>query len=366
MKILRNYILKDFFTVFIFSYLILTTVFSMGSMMQISDWVVRKGMNIADGLKLLCFGIPRLAGMIIPPAFLFGVLLVMGRLIADNEIIAIRIAGVSLIKILNIFLIVGVIFSLALFLLNDRVIPSLHYRYNEMKHIFSRNITALIEPGVFLENFENYILYVGDKKENKLKNVYIFETSPTSSASKTTFAKEGEFIVENNILKIKLEDGFRDEAASGDTNELYRLNFKVFFMDIPIQKKEKRKVHKKPADMSINEINKKIEYLESKGIDVSDKPVDLQKEFHKRISFSLSTVVFVLLGFSVSLIVKHREKSVNFFVAGAGAFLYYMLFILGDALIEEALIAPALGMWLPNILITLLGSYILFTHAYSR
>ena len=80
----------------------------MGSLIQISDWIVRKGLPVLDGLKLLSFGIPRLAGMIIPPAFLLGVLLAMGRLIADNEMIAIRVAGISHAKLLSIFLIISI------------------------------------------------------------------------------------------------------------------------------------------------------------------------------------------------------------------------------------------------------------------
>ncbi|MDP8290451.1 MAG: LptF/LptG family permease [Candidatus Susulua stagnicola] len=101
MKILRNYIIKDFLSVFIFSFLILSMVMLMGNLMKISDMIVRKGIGIIDAFKILSFFIPYLLGFTIPLAFLMGVLLVMGRLIADNEIIAIRVAGISLFKILE-------------------------------------------------------------------------------------------------------------------------------------------------------------------------------------------------------------------------------------------------------------------------
>lgn len=363
MKILRQYIVKDFFSIFIFSLLTLSMVMFMGNLMKISDMVIRKGVNIIDAIKIFSFFIPYLLGFTIPLSFLLGVLLVMGRLIADNEIIAIRVAGISFVKILNIFLILGFIFSLFLFILNDRVIPDFHYRYrSQIKNIYSKNISAFIEPGIFLEQFQNYILYVADKNENKLKNIFIYELDEKKGTSKVTFAKEGEFVVEGDVLKIKLEDGFRDETVSKEKTDLYRLNFKVFFMDIPIEKKEEVTVNKKPSDMRLNELRRKIKHLRKLGVD----PIELEGEFHKRISFSFSVVTFVILGFGVSLVVKHREKSINFGIAFLAAGVYYLLFILGETLIEYRFIPPILGMWLPNIIIASLGGTLLLKNAHFR
>jgi len=332
-------------------------VMLMGNLMKISDMVVRKGVNIVDALKILSFFVPYLLGFTIPLAFLMGVLLVMGRLIADNEIIAIRVAGISLFKILNIFLVLGAIFSLFLFILNDRIIPDFHYRYrSQIKNIYSKNISALIEPGVFLEHFENHILYVSDKKENKLKNIFIYELDEKKSQSKITFAKEGEFIVEGDILKIKLEEGFRDEAISKAETELYRLNFEVFFIDIPIQKREKVKVNKKPSDMRLKDLRDNIHRYKTLGVN----PSELQGEFHKRLSFSFSVIAFVILGFGVSMVVKHREKSINFSIAFLTAGIYYLLFILGETLIEYNLLIPFIGMWIPNVVVIAIGGYLLF------
>jgi len=363
MKILRTHIIKDFFSVSIFSLLILSMVMFMGNLMKISDMVISKGVNIIDALKIFSFFIPYLLGFTIPLSFLLGVLLVMGRLIADNEITAIRVAGISLFKILNIFLLLGIIFSLLLFILNDRMIPDFHYRYrSQIKNIYSKNISAFIEPGIFLDHFENYILYVTDKNGTKLKNVYIYEIDKKQGSTKTIFAKEGEFVVENDILTIKLEDGFRDETIATDKTELYRLDFKVFFMDIPIQKKEKITVNKKPADMQLKELREKIRHLKSLNVD----PTELQAEFHKRISFSFSVITFVILGFGISLIVKHREKSINFVIAFVAAISYYLLFILGETLIDYRLISPLLGMWIPNLIIGSIGGFLLFKNAHFR
>ena len=362
MRILRNYILKDFFSAFIFSLLTLSMVMLVGNLMKISDMVIRKGVHIFDAFKIFSFFVPYLLGFTIPLAFLLGILLIMGRLISDNELVAINVAGISLFKILKSFLIIGVIFSMFLFILNDKVIPDFHYRYRkQMKNIYTKNITALIEPGVFLENFNNYILYVSDMDGNKLKNIFIYEIDEKHETSKVTFAKRAEFITEGDTLKLKLEEGFRDEANPKNKKELYRLNFKIFFLDIPIKDKKTVKIDKKPSDMRLTELRKKIDHFESMGID----PTDLLSEFHQRISFSFSIITFIILGFGVSLVVKHREKSINFGIAFLIAGCYYLLFILGETLIEYRFLAPIIGMWLPNVIISTIGLILLYKYAHT-
>ena len=355
MKIIRNYILRDFFSSFIFALLSLTLVMVLGNLVKISDMVIRKGVSLIEAFKLFAFMMPYLLGFTIPLAMLMGILICLGRLISDNEIVAIQVAGVSLLKILRIFLVIGLVLSLFLFYLNDKVLPHFHYQYRtQMKTLSSQKISMTLEPGVFLDHFENFILYVGDTEENKLKNVYIYETTE-SELSRVTFAKRGEFIVEPRTIKMKLEEGFRDEVSHEDSQEFYRLNFKVFFMDIPLDQQEEKKVEKKTSDMTIKELRRRIQKLRNTDV----VPYELIQEIHKRISFAFSPLTFVILGFGIATIVRHREKSINFGIAFFTAGIYYLFMILGETLVESKILIPFLGMWLPNIIFMLLGLYLI-------
>lgn len=359
MRILRNYILKDFFTSFIFALLLLTMVMLLGQMVKISDMVIRQGVNIFDALKAFSLFVPYILKFTLPLAFLLGILLAMGRLITDNEITPIKMAGISIFKILNIFLMLGVIFSLFLFILNDRVIPNFHYNYrSHLKNIFSKNVSSLIEPRVSLDNFPGHILYASDKSGNKLSNVYIYELDENEETTKIIFAKKAKFITEGDTLKMILEDGFRDESRA-DKKGLSRLNFKRLFKDLPVREKENAETDKKNCDMTLNELRENIRKLKN-------PPVDMISEFHERISFSFSIIVFILLGFGVSLVVKHREKSINFGIAFLGGLGYYLLFILAKAVVEHQILSPAIGMWLPNIIIAAIGLFLLKKNAHFR
>ncbi|MBN2483119.1 MAG: LptF/LptG family permease [Candidatus Omnitrophica bacterium] len=355
MRILRNYILKDFFSAFTFALLSLTLVMVLGNLVKISDMVIRKGVSLFEAFKLFAFFMPYLLGFTIPLALLLGILISLGRLIADNEIVAIQVAGISPIRILKIFLVIGLGFSLFLFYLNDKILPHFHYQYrSQMKTLSSQKLSMTIEPGVFLDNFENFILYVGDTEENKLKNVYIYETSE-DQLSRVTFAKRGEFIVEPHTIKMKLEEGFRDEVSHEDSQEFYRLNFKVFFMDIPLDEEENKKIEKKTSDMTIRELKARIKTFR----DTDVVPYELIQEIHKRIGFAFSPLTFVILGFGIATIVRHREKSINFGIAFFTAGIYYLFLLLGETLVEAKMLTPIVGMWLPNIIFVMVGLYLI-------
>ena len=362
MRILRNYILKDFLSALFFSLLSLTLVMMLGNLIKISDMIIRKGVSVVDAFKILSLFIPYILGFTIPLAILMGVLLAMGRLVADNELVAINVSGISLARILAVFLTIGIIFSLFLFLINDKIIPYFHYNYrSHVKNIYSKNIAAVIEPGVYLENFKDTILYVDDIKNNKLKNVFVYEINK-EGLSRLTYAKYGEFVVDNNILRMRLENGFRDEINPKNTKEFFRLNFKIFFIDIPVENKVKSKVSKKASDMDIKELKTKIRRLEDKNIN----PIEFLAELHKRISFSFSPLIFVIFGFGVSLIVKHRERSINFGIAVFIAGIYYLLMLLGETLTDYQFVPPVFGMWLPNIVVGAIGIYLIIKHAHIR
>ncbi len=360
MKIIRNYILKDFLQAFIFSFLSITTVMILGNLIKLSDMIIRKGVPPLEALKMFFFLTPYLIGFILPLSLLLGVLLSIGRLVSDNELVAINVAGVSFMKIMEIFLIVGIIFSLILFIFNDKILPRFHYNYRSLaKNLKAKNISMIIEPGVFLENFDNFILYVGDVSENKLKNIFIYEVE-NGKLNQITFAKRGEFIIEEGKLKMKLEEGFQDKINPKNPKEFYRLSFRVFFMDLPIAKKM-TKVEKKPQDLTFSEIKEKIKHLKSMNI----PPKELEINFHKRISISFSPIIFAILGFGIALRVRHREKAINFGIAFLCASFYYLLMLLGESLAEMANFPSFLSMWLPNLVFLLIGMY-LVKNAYFR
>jgi LPS export ABC transporter permease LptF len=362
MRIIRDYILKDFISSFIFSLLSLSMIMLLGNLVRLSDMIIRKGVNPLDAAKMFLYFMPSLLAFTIPLACLLGVLLAMGRLISDNELTAIKVAGVSIYRLLTIFLVTGIVLSLGLFLLNDRVVPDMRYNYHtELKNISSRNINALIEPGIFSESSKNYAIYVSQMEGKKLKDVIIYELGGGNQTSQATYAKEGEFTVQGNIMKLKLDNGFRDNNDPLK-KQFSRISFKTAFIDIPLDNGKQKLIEKKFSDMPISELIEKLNMFKKLGSDRREA----RTELYKRLSFSLSPLILMFLGFSVSLMVKHREKSINFGIAFLIAGIYYLLFIGAETLSQSHKADPRTIMWSPNIIVLIAAILIFYKYARSR
>ncbi len=316
----------------------------LGNLIKLSEMIAKKGIEPASAFRLFLYYIPYLLEFSLPLACLLGVLLTIGRASAENEVISLKTSGISLFKILSLFLTIGIIVSLFLIILQDRLIPQAHFASRRIiKKMATHNPLGFIEPGVFIDDFKDFILFTQDVEANTLKKVFIYELK--DETSNLIYAEKGDFVIEKDILKIKLQEGFIEGPQMQ-----YRIHFKTHFMHLPIEKKE-TSVAKKPSDMTIKELRKEIKAFQNKGID----PLPLKTELHKKISISLSSLIFILLGFGAASLVKHKEKSINFGICFLSALGYYLLSLLGESLVLKKILPVFLGIWLANLFFLTIG-----------
>lgn len=89
----------------------------------------RQGLEPADIARLVPFLIPSTLVYTIPVALLFAVTVIYGRLASDNEVIAIKAAGLSAMTVVNPSLILGVVFSALLCVMQGDLIPNATYHF---------------------------------------------------------------------------------------------------------------------------------------------------------------------------------------------------------------------------------------------
>lgn len=334
---------------------VLTFVMILGNLIKIADLVINKGVDIVSVSKLLLFMIPFLLTYTVPISALTAVLLSLGRLSSDNEIIAIRASGINLFRLIVPLLIVGVILSLTLVFFNDRVVPYAHFATRKtLMEVGVKNPTAALEPGVFINSFEKYILFIYRIEENKMFNVRIYQPEE-GKPTRTIVAKRGEFIAvpEKSMVKLKLIDGTADEPDPENPTNFYKLNFKTYFITLNLANAQKKdSIGKKPKDMTLQELSSEADKMKRSGID----PTPLITEIHGRIAMAFSCLVFILLGSSLAIITRRREKTVNFgfvfLIVGA----FYLLFIGAETLSLQGFLPPEIAMWLPNLILATIGT----------
>lgn len=349
MRTIRNYILRESLLPFFLSLSVLTCVFLLGNLIRLTDLVINKGVSLHAVGKMFLLYIPMLLGYTLPIACLTTIILTFSRFSADNEILAMRASGIHLQKLLLPLFTLGLIISLFSIILNERIIPFAYYEQRRiLKDISAKNPAAVLEAGSFINAFKGQILFIYRIEGNRLYNVRIYQPQPDGKPTRTIIAKAGEFasVPGQDQIKLKLIDGTSDEPNFENPQSFYKLNFKNYFMTLDLSKDENQNVDKKPKGMTLSELKEKIQGYKDISIDSSP----LIAEYHRKITWSFSSLIFILLGFPIAVITHRREKTANIALAIFCAALYYLISLGCEALSVQNIAPPAITMWAPNIL----------------
>jgi lipopolysaccharide export system permease protein len=359
MKILRKYIIEEIIVMFLFSLAIFTFALVVGNIIRLAELVINKGVDIKLVGKLFLYLIPFLLSYTIPMSILTSALLVFGRLSGDNEIVAMRSSGINIYRLSFPLLAIGLLLSLFSIALNNDIIPRMHFASRKIiKNIGVRTPAAYLEPGAFIKSFKGYIIFIHEIDKNKLKGVRIYQPQD-ESATRTIIAERGEFItLENqNAVKLKLTNGTSDEPNPKNPTNFYKLNFKTYYLTLNLDESMASSgyTEKKAKEMNFQEIKNEIKKLGKYHVDTPS----LIAEFHRKISISFASLVFIIIGIPLGIFTRRGEKSIQFAIALAVIVVYYLLMAASIALALKGIWNPGLWMYLPNIVIGAAGIILL-------
>lgn len=349
MKTLRNYILRESVMPFSLSLTVMTSVFLLGNLIRLTDMVINKGVGLGSVGKVFLYYIPFFLTYTLPISSLVAVILTFSRFSADNEILAIRANGIHLRRLLGPALIVGMILSLFAIILNIQIIPYAYQKQRELlKEMGTKNPTALLEAGTFINDFKDQVLFIYRIEGNRMYNVRIYQPQPDGKMTRTITAKEGEFtqVPGEDKIKLKLINGTSDEPDLENPSNFYKLRFNTFFKTLDLTAGGDKKVEKKPKGMTLKEVREKIKELETVGIDATPLTI----EFHRKLAWSLSVLVFIMIGMPIAVVTHRREKTANIALALLCAATYYLLTLGCEALCVQKVTPIELTMWAPNII----------------
>ncbi|MFH0771384.1 MAG: LptF/LptG family permease [Candidatus Omnitrophota bacterium] len=358
MKILRRYILNELAGPFFSSFVIFTFAMLTGNLIKLADLVINKGVDFISVGRLFLYMLPWLFTFTVPMAVLTASLLAFGRLSADNEIAAIKASGISLYKLILPMIMVGLIISLISYELNDWILPRLRFESRKLiVQIGIKNPTAYLEAGTFIKAFKNYIVFIYGIEKNKLSNIRIYQPQE-GHPTRTIIASKGEivYIPEKDVIRLKLTNGTSDEPNPKDPNNFFKLNFKTYYMTLDLKEGRALNIEKKKSDMSIAELNQEIRKLAQEGVNPSPLIIEIQK----KISYSFSSLIFILIGAPLGLMARRSEKALGFGLSLLVIVTYYLLLLGGEALAIKGALYPAVGIWLPNIVFGVIGPALIF------
>ncbi len=353
------YILREILPVFFIGLMTFTIILLMDKILKLIELIVNRGGSLSDVLMLFLFISPSFLIITIPVAVLLGTLLTFGRLSSDSEITAFKASGMSLYQL---FFPIS-IFALATFLLTsflvfyglpwgNRGFKATLYRLAQSKADIE------IKERVFNDAFSGLVVYVDrlPLQGNHMEGILIYDEREKGK-SNTILAKEG-FIINNPesqeiILRLRSGDIHRFEP---EAHTFQKIKFDTYDLKLELAKTFAA-IEKKLKDweMSIDDIRKKMEEIKKTGKDTTSYEVEL----HKRYAIPFTCIVFALIGVPLG-IHPHRSGRSYGFILSIFILIAYYVSLTASEILAMRKILPAYSVgWIPNLLFSGLGIYLL-------
>ncbi len=353
-KTLARYLIAEVLPPFFFGLMAFTFVLLVARILKLVELVVTRGVPLLEVAKLLSMILPTFFEMTVPMAFLLAILLGLGRLSSDGEILALKASGISPPQILwpmgAIAVVMGVVtLGLTLF---ARPAANLALK-KELYNIARTRVGTALKEKVFNSDFPKILIYVEEiiPPGNTAQGILIVDKRDRAKEDiilgKVALISTDE---QNNSLGLKLFDGSiyeREKKRSGFSQTRFDIyDFKLSLDDLigPVTKSATE-----PKEASLRRLINAIRKKEASGGKAIAERVELQERF----SFAFVPLVFCLLGVSLTLLPRssRASRSWGFALCLFWLVAYYALLSLGKALGNNGVLPPLPALWFPNIIV---------------
>ena len=358
-KILDRYLLTALAIATVMGVSLLSLVLVLGNVFkQLLDLLINHDVPLETVFAFIAFVLPFSMTFTIPWGFLTALLLVFGRLSADNELLAMRSMGISFTRICLPVLASAVFLAGICLWINLEVAPRAEQAMMESLYkIATSNPTSFFQADEVSDNFPDRRVYVGSREGGVLKNLLVFELEG-GHLSKVVFAKEGQLTIdkEHSSLLLKLQDAHFEERDSQDPDNFAKIRQGIVMKSGTFPMSLKKLFEEKTRWRHLNSYHL-MELLAEIGKNNSSH-LQLQVELNKRFSISLATIAFALIAIPLGITAHRKETSVGFALSLAIAFGYFFFIIIADTFRSNPNAHPIVLIWLPNIIFTTLGIFL--------
>jgi lipopolysaccharide export system permease protein len=387
MSLLQRYVLAELLRVFA---LLLAGLTVLLVFVGVAGEVSKFGLGPYEVAKILPFIVPSLMPFTIPATLLLTVCVVYGRMSGDQEVTAVKAAGINVMSLLWPSFFLGVVLSVATLILTDQFIPWARANIE--------NIITLAMEDIFLSRLRTHnqvsdpthgiaitVLRVDGKK--LIKPIFRY-TSPGGGVI-TIQAEEAQLEFDLPRQQQVLLDlhACHISSPTGATmwvahrKEIYPLrpnstpsparNLSIDMLQREMDKigrmriaEDQRRVIASVFSLSQGEFPRLGEPAPGtklhEAIGRLERFHKLNTEVHSRYAMACSCLFFVLIGSPFSILQARRQFLTNFFLCFLPILLvYYPVVLLFATLSKGAEVNPAWAMWVGNTILIVASGVIL-------
>jgi LPS export ABC transporter permease LptF/LPS export ABC transporter permease LptG len=352
MRLIDRYICRQLFSHAFLGLGIFTFVFFVPQLVRLMDLVVRHpGSWWTIGILFLS-SFPGILSLTLPIGVLVGVLIALGRLSADSELIAMSALGMGRRRLLvpvGILAVGATAITLTMTLwlgpLSIRTFRTIEDRLRAGQASYQ------VAPRVFDERFPQMVLYINDIDSAATRWKGVFLAGTDKGVSRLTLAQEAIVIADRSEgkLELHLRNGSVHEFSPSDPGHYSLSAFGQ--RDLPVDVKSAEGDH--VSEPGIPGRTMRVLWRERRS--QRDAGVEIQR----RLSFPFACISFALLATPIGARPRRGGRAAGFLITLLLISGYYLMFTIGTELARQGTIPIWAGIWSANVITAALGLFLL-------
>jgi LPS export ABC transporter permease LptF/LPS export ABC transporter permease LptG len=366
MRIIDRYVVREVIPPFLIALLVFTFVLIIPFIIDLAEQMIAKGVPGGTILQLTVTLLPQALALTIPMALLIGLLVGLGRLSADREVVVMMACGISPYRLLHPVL----VFSAVCWGLTSwvmlKAMPDGNQKFREIsQEIVMDRAEGEVRARVFYEDFPNLVLYVREVPLDGKGwlDVMAVDTKNTSQPI-LYLARQGRMAIdrEARTIHMVLDDGTRHTTKLEDPAAYEVLKFErtIIALD-PESVFPRTGPQRGEREMAVEDLAALAAELKATG----QSPHNPIMEIHKKFSVPIACFVFALLGVALGTSNRKDGKLAAFALGIAVIFAYYVLLFTAQSLTKGFWIPAWLAMWIPDFVLGAAGVFLLVRRARS-
>ena len=227
MNTLNKYLFKQSLIPFLLSVAVITTVLFLQFLIRAVDRFLGKGLDALTIFEYLYLNLAWIIALSVPMSLLISSVMTFGRMAQQNEITALKSAGINLYNIIKPAILFGSLVGIGLCLFNNFILPEMNYNARLLaRDIYKKKPELSIEPGYFVDMIPQYTMIVKEMDGKDFKDVKIFSKNQKSEQT-TIYANQGSLSSDGNMITIDLMDGEIHEIDLLDYDYYRKIKFKT-------------------------------------------------------------------------------------------------------------------------------------------
>jgi lipopolysaccharide export system permease protein len=395
-----RYITGEIFFSFFVSFLFFFFIFFVNQLLLMAQQILTKKVPVQQVALLILYAIPQIISLSAPFASLVGVLMTIGRLASDNEVLVMLSSGLSYKNIFIPSLFMGVVISLASFFTNDVLMPAGNLQFNKLYRQILVSTPALELGSNSVKRYRDTVIVTGNVSGNSIDNIFILD--------KTADGERRLIMAGNAQLRDAGKEGLSLDLANAfiqSSKEIAKFDYDYAsssFLRYWVSQDDliQSAVSIGPREMSSVDVYKEIvskrvalqAQLDAQYNKVLEQALSLEEsmregpsaaawnrratvqtdfsreyaiaadikqnrdlsryllEFYKKFSLPFGAMAFVFLAIPLGLFAKRSGQTVGFLVGVVISVIYWVFLFGGQTLGLRAGYSPFWTMWFPDML----------------